>query len=128
MEELKRNAGFVAAWEARETIEINRDIIRKVLDLRGDKQLGMVIEECAELIQAISKYQRRAIGDHYLDEREIRENMVEEIADVYVVLQTARDLLGIHAEEINQVIRYKQARLLKNIQEGKITNGAPVRQ
>ena len=108
--------------EMSEEIKVDRDIVRTVIDLRGDKQLGMVIEECSELIQATSKYQRLAIGDLYLDPEKIRENLVEEIADVYVTLQTARDLLDISVREINGVIQVKQARLLKRIEQGLITS------
>lgn len=102
-------------------IRIDKKAIEKVIALRGDKQLGMVIEECSELIQATSKYQRLAIGDIYLDKDKIRKGLIEEIADVYVVLKTATELLNIEDDEINDVIKFKQKRLIQMIDDGLIT-------
>lgn len=119
---INQATGVEVEIEPEEQIRVNRDIIGKVIALRGDKQLGMVIEECSELIQAIGKLQRLAIGDVYLDAVKVRENVLEEMADVYVVLETARVLLGFSTGEISEVIKHKQQRLARMIDSGMITS------
>lgn len=49
-----------------------------------EHQLGLLQEECGELIQAISKYRRH--GD--------KDPMIEELADVEVVIAQIKFLLG----------------------------------
>lgn len=44
--------------------------------------LDMLQEECAELIQAVSKCKRVMRGDKSVDPRKARESLVEEIGDV----------------------------------------------
>lgn len=51
----------------------------------GEKQLDMLVEECAELIQAIQKRKR---GFNNVD------NVAEEIADVEIMLEQCKILLG----------------------------------
>ena len=46
----------------------------------ADKMPMMTMEECAELIQAISKYERHMSQDNY-------NNMIKEMADVYISLE-----------------------------------------
>ena len=47
----------------------------------GHKMPMMAMEECAELIQAISKFERATIPNN---ESEEYKNLVKEIADVYI--------------------------------------------
>lgn len=52
-------------------------------------QLGMLIEECAELIQATNKVLRN--GDSQIDSKSKEfENFIEEIADVEIMLEQIR--------------------------------------
>lgn len=62
----------------------------------GDQQFGIVTEELAELIQAISKYQRKP-GE------ESKTNVTEEMADVYIMLEQLKHLLGISDANIEKV-------------------------
>jgi NTP pyrophosphatase (non-canonical NTP hydrolase) len=66
-------------------------------------QKDMMVEECAELIQAIQKTKRYSKG--------YEENMFEEIADCYIVLM---QLIMHNPEEINKKIirKMKSLRLL----------------
>ena len=60
------------------------DRIRKIADYYGlDAQLDMLQEECAELIQAVSKYKRTRVT-----------NIVEEMADVFIMLDQIIYLLN----------------------------------
>lgn len=56
------------------------DVCKKAVDVFGEPiQLDIAIEECAELIKAISKYKR------YCGKESI-EDVIEEMADVYIML------------------------------------------
>ena len=76
---------------------------KDMLDHWGkEDQLNVAMEECAELIQAISKA-RRYGADHpsvYL-------NLVEEIGDVTIILEHLKTIYGITQEEINKSIHVK---------------------
>ncbi len=65
--------------------DIDREkIYRTALQIWGaELQMNMLIEECAELIQSINKYRRKG-----------SENILEEIADVEIMLEQARMILG----------------------------------
>lgn len=59
-----------------------------------------LIEECAELIQALQHYKRNRPGSY--------DNVVNEMADVYVLMDSVKRWLGISNDEI----RKYQARLI----------------
>ena len=67
-----------------------------------DMQLIVVVEELSELIKEICKHKR---GE------DNRENIVEEIADCYIMLDQLILILGIRSVEIKRVIDEKLARL-----------------
>lgn len=69
-----------------------------------EAQSNQLVEECAELIQAVSKYRRAAAKGE--DEKLIAlGNLVEEIADVEIMLEQIKHLLKIPEEDL---IAYKQ--------------------
>lgn len=59
------------------------------------------MEECAELIQAISKAKRGKID---------RDNIIEEIADVLICIEMLKQMYMISDDKINKWIAKKQAR------------------
>ena len=76
--------------------------IQKIADYYGlDNQLNKTIEECAELIQALVKL-------------ESRENTIEEIADVQIMLKQMLYLLDCE-EEVEKVMEYKINRQLERM-------------
>ncbi len=80
--------------------------IQKIADYYGlDNQLNKTIEECAELIQALVKL-------------ESRENTIEEIADVQIMLKQMLYLLDCE-EEVEKVMEYKINRQLERIRQAK---------
>ena len=83
-------------------IKTDKRLQEDVIEQFGDDiQSTICMEECAELIQAISKMKR---GKDY------RDNLSEEIADVMIAITQLRVIYGIKAEEINNWILKKQAR------------------
>lgn len=65
-----------------------------------DRQILKVIEELSELIQAITKYNIEYSNQWYL-------NIIEEVADVYIVLEELMVLSGIENDVIKEQIQYK---------------------
>lgn len=72
---------------------------------RGHQNLIIVMEELAELSQAVSK-QLRGIGDNT--------NLLEELADVQLGIYFVQEICGVADEDINRAINVKAERL-KNI-------------
>lgn len=70
-------------------------------------QADMAIEECSELIQAICKLRREYSENHYT-------NLLEEIADVYIMARQLRYLLGYST--IDSIVNNKLNRQLKRIE------------
>lgn len=59
------------------------------------------MEECAELIQVISKEKRGKID---------RDNMIEEVADVLIYIEMLKQMYMISEDKLNKWIEKKQAR------------------
>lgn len=75
-------------------------------------QLNILLEECAEVIQAVSKI-NRALDDDRPCEKEIKD-LAEEIGDVFVCTKSVIPLLGIK-EDIERSIGIKLTRLLRRM-------------
>lgn len=75
-----------------------------------DSQLNKTIEECGELIKAISKYKGNSFKSEYLD------NLEEEVADVLIMINQLRILIS--KPKIDEIIEYKLDRQLKRMSEG----------
>ena len=73
-----------------------------------EPQSNMLVEEMAELIQAISKYRRNNSKKNF-------DNIVEEIADVEVMLHQIKYLLGINPKYVEQIKIEKVNRTKENI-------------
>lgn len=72
-----------------------------------EAQSLQLVEECAELIQAVSKYRRVAAKGE--DEKLIAlGNLIEEIADVEIMLEQIKYLLKIPEEDL---LAYKQFKI-----------------
>lgn len=66
-----------------------------------ENQSTVCMEECAELIQAISKAKRGKID---------KDNMTEEIADVLICIEMLKQMYNISDLQIDSWIKKKQAR------------------
>lgn len=84
-----------------------------------EAQSNQLVEECAEVIQAVSKYRRASTGLGHPtaeDEKAVAlENLIEEIADVEIMLEQVKYLLQIPEEELEAVKLYKVNRTRERI-------------
>ena len=81
---------------------IDESVIARSVDHYGEEiQSTVCMEECAELIQAISKAKRGKIN---------RDNMIEEIADVFIVLVSICNRLNIN---LYDAIKKKEEKNIK---------------
>lgn len=86
---------------------IDESIISKSIEHYGEEiQSTVCMEECAELIQAISKMKRN---------EDNKGNLTEEIADVLVCIETLKHLYSLENSDINNWIRQKQQRQLRRM-------------
>ena len=73
-----------------------------------EPQSRQCIEEMAELTQAINKlWRKQNFGGNSCEIAEAHKNLLEEIADVIIMIRQLIELLCIGEEEISQVINHK---------------------
>lgn len=88
---------------------MRQKLIEKVIDKNGiTNQLFIAVEECAELQQAVSKCYR----NKELIPTEVRENLIEEMADVMICLQQLQYMYYIDDEELYAMKQKKENRLI----------------
>lgn len=81
-------------------------------------QLSVAQEELGELIQAISKYNRSL--DNQFDKEKAKQMIIEEMADVSIMMAQLIDIAGIKQSQIDEVIKLKILRMeerLNKLQE-----------
>lgn len=86
----------------------------------ADDQLNVAMEECAELIQAISKARRYGI-----EKPSIYYNLAEEIGDVTIIIEYLKQIYNISQEDINKCIHVKLKRANEIIKKYE-NNNTPV--
>ena len=84
------------------------DILEKAIEKYGERQLDQAQEELAELIVAINKHKRNA-------NKLTIANVIEEIADVRIMLKQVMMLLDIEEFEVKSEEIYKLNRLKKRL-------------
>lgn len=95
-----------------EKLVINGAIWNKNIVTFGERTVtNIAMEECAELIQALSK-SLRVDCDSYV----ARNHVIEEIADVYLCLETMCSVFKIKPWELQDVVNFKQERQWGRIQ------------
>jgi NTP pyrophosphatase (non-canonical NTP hydrolase) len=77
-------------------------------------QVGQTVEECAELIVALQKYVNRTPQPGTV------ENILDEIADVEMMLGQMRLVLGINDEALRERIEYKFERLNQYLKKDEV--------
>lgn len=96
---------------------MNKEIIEKALIYYGERhQIDKVIEESAELIQAISKireYQEVTEGDYT---EGLKNSLITELADVYITLEYIKNVYEITEEELDKEIQFKINRLKERLE------------
>lgn len=89
---------------------IDIDVTYKAVDKFGLKQLDIVQEECAELIQAISKYKRNKSETNKL-------LVLEELADNHIMLRQLEILFGFDEDLVEEMIIIKKKKLENYLNE-----------
>lgn len=90
------------------TDNICKSIIAKSIKHYGEEiQSTVCMEECAELIQAISKAKRGKLDE---------DNMTEEIADVLICIEMLKQIYNIPDCSIENWIERKQERILRRME------------
>jgi len=91
------------------------DVIRTIVGYYGaDAQSMQTCEECAELIQAVSKLSRSDTNTKFVERIK---NLTEEIADVRIMMSQLMQLYGIPEPEVSERIDEKLKRQLERIRE-----------
>lgn len=96
-----------------------RDIIKLAKKFGIENRIDQTQEECAELIQALSKYKRTVVQKDKtcsVDELKARNMVTEEIADVEICLLQIKKLLSISEMEIEGIKSVKVTRAKKRME------------
>ena len=90
-------------------ISIDSYVVKRSIEHYGkDLQSTVCMEECAELIQAISK-EKRGKSD--------KDHLSEEIADVLICIEMLRQIYNITEDEIYSWVINKQERIIRRIEK-----------
>ena len=82
--------------------QTEKDLYERNIQYHGiEQETTIAMEECSELIQAISKCKRYGCIDKY------RENLIEEIADVLFAIDELKLIYNISDEAISKIKQYK---------------------
>lgn len=99
------------------TYNIDENIIARSIDHYGEEiQATVCMEECAELIQAISKMIRR---NDELSEEDY-DHLEEEVADVLICIETLKQIYSIPDLNIKEWIERKQKRMINRMEKWKL--------
>lgn len=89
---------------------MKKELIEKIIDKYGIQiQSNIAMEECAELIQAISK----CLRSKEIVPMTVREHLIEEMADVSICLDQLKVMYCIDDYEIDSWKKMKEERLIK---------------
>ena len=90
-------------------IEVNSYVVKRTIEHYGkDVQSTVCMEECAELIQAISK-EKRGKSD--------KSHLAEEMADVIICIEMLKQIYSISDDMISDWIQIKEARIIERIKQ-----------
>lgn len=99
------------------SLNMNR-MMKEIIEFYGeDEQLTQSMEELAELSMALNKWRRKKSVEHY-------DNIIEEIADVEIMIAQVMDILNIKPMDIYRLKEYKLKRQMERIAE-KRSKSAP---
>ena len=88
-------------------IIIDSNVAEKSIEHYGaDLQTVVCMEECAELIQAVSEMKRG---------KDNRNNLIEEVADVMICIEILKQVYGISDNEIQNYVCQKQNRSIERM-------------
>lgn len=85
--------------------------VKVLINALGKNNIIVCQEECAELIQALTKYQRYGI---------IQDNLYEEIADVLTSVEWVIEYLGLSTKTIERIKQEKIERSQQRYEAGEL--------
>ena len=86
--------------------QAEKDLYERNIQYHGiEQETTIAMEECSELIQAISKCKRYGFVDKH------RDNLIEEIADVLIVINELQLIYDISNDDIENIKKYKIDRM-----------------
>ena len=86
--------------------QTEKDLYERNIQYHGiEQETTIAMEECSELIQAISKCKRYGCIDKY------RENLIEEIVDVLIIINELQLIYDISNDDIENIKKYKIDRM-----------------
>ena len=85
-----------------------KEILKDFIDFFGAQQLFVAIEEMSELQKELCKFLR---GKGKIN------NICEEIADVYIMLEQLKLYFEINEEDIDEIMQFKINRTMKFLEE-----------
>lgn len=88
--------------------EASKILINAINHYGADAQIAKAVEELAELQQALCKYLCTR-------SESVRDNIIEEIADVEIMLQQIKMIFNINQSEVENVKDFKLSRLAERI-------------
>jgi NTP pyrophosphatase (non-canonical NTP hydrolase) len=89
---------------------MDKELVKKIIHKHGTVTQSMIaMEECSELIQAISK----CLRSKEMIPTEVREHLIEEMADVMICLEQLMAMYSITDKELISWIERKELRLKK---------------
>ena len=99
--------------DARKMVPDGESIMRKAIDTYGvEAQCDVAVEEMAELTQVVMKIRR--ISDDYEETMAARDHLIEEIADVGIMIDQMEMMFG--AVDVDKMRRKKLLRLKKRLE------------
>ena len=96
-------------------IKIDEQKVWDIIRYDGNKAPMIVMEECGELIQAISKVERADLKDK---RKVVDEKLTEEMCDVYICLSLLHARYNIDYEMMEKAIDEKMTNFLERINKG----------
>ena len=85
--------------------QAEKDLYERNIKYHGiEQETTIAMEECSELIQAISKCKRYGCINKY------RENLIEEMADVLIMIDELKMIYQISDVDISDIRQYKMNR------------------
>ena len=86
--------------------QTEKDLYERNIKYHGiEQETTIAMEECSELIKAISKCKRYGCVDKY------RDNLIEEIADVLIVINELQLIYDISNDDIENIKNTKMDRM-----------------
>lgn len=93
-----------------------KEIIHRIADHYGMKQIGQAAEELAELIVALHHYERVYNSGLDASTRQTYTHVAEEIADVEIMLEQIKHIMNIPEPLIADWKQYKIRRALEEME------------